>query len=350
MAAIADPRTLTQQRIYEWYERNADDGHRPHLGASLIGHACERHLWLTFRWARRANFPGRVLRLFDTGKREEARIVDDLRGIGCEVFDTQPDGSQWRIETFGGHFSGSLDGAVRGVPEAPLTWHVLEAKTHNAKSFADLSKKGVEVSKPMHYAQMQVYMGFTGMERALYFAVCKDTDEIYTERVHFDREKFQRLVNKAEAVIFAAEPPPRISSDPAWFECKFCDHHALCHGTTVAEPNCRSCAHVTPARDGTWQCERHGSALGDVEQRKGCQAHRYIPILLERIGTMVDASQEDNWVRYRNIKTAGHFTNGAPPAGFSSEEIHAAAEPAILDDNDHDLQALRRDFDARVVA
>ena len=48
-----------------------------------------------------------------------------------------------------------------GIPEAPKTWHVLEFKTHNSKSFAKLEKEGVQKSNPMHYAQMQVYMGCT---------------------------------------------------------------------------------------------------------------------------------------------------------------------------------------------
>jgi hypothetical protein len=52
-----------------------------------------------------------------------------------------------------------------------------------------LEKKGVKVSKPMHWAQMQVYMLGTKIERALYVAVCKDDDRIYTERVKYDRSR-----------------------------------------------------------------------------------------------------------------------------------------------------------------
>jgi hypothetical protein len=352
MAAIEDPRYQTAQRIYDWYERNADDGHREHLGGSLIGHACRRHLWLTFRWAFAKPFTGRMLRLFETGQREEARVVANLRAIGCEVHDTQPDGAQWRVSTFGGHFSGSLDGALRGVPEAATAWHVLEAKTHNLKSFTALTKDGVQKSKPMHYAQMQTYMGFTGMDRALYFAVCKDNDQIHTERIHFDAAEFKRLVDKAESIIFASEPPERISNDPAWYECKMCDHYDLCHGTVIPDPNCRTCAHSTPTRDGAWNCERHEHDLNTVGQQKdACQAHRYIPILLERIGSVVDADPKDNWIRYSNNVDPGKtFTNGSPPAGFSSVEIHAAAQsPGILDDADPLLSDLRSSFGGQIV-
>ncbi len=60
---------------------------------------------------------------------------------------------------------------------------MLEFKTHSAKSFADLAAKGVEASKPQHVAQMQIYMHLTGITRALYVAVCKDTDALHIERV-----------------------------------------------------------------------------------------------------------------------------------------------------------------------
>ena len=37
-----------------------EDGHRNHLGASLIGDACSRKLWYTFRWVKKANFSSKT--------------------------------------------------------------------------------------------------------------------------------------------------------------------------------------------------------------------------------------------------------------------------------------------------
>ena len=108
--------------------------------------------------------------------------------------------------------------------------HVLEFKTHNAKSFADLQKNGVAKSKPVHYAQMQLYMALTGMTRAMYLAVNRDNDELYSERVNADADEAKRLIEKAERIIFAPEPPPGVSTKPDWYECKMCDHYDLCHG------------------------------------------------------------------------------------------------------------------------
>ena len=82
----------TARKIYDWYERQKED-HREHLGASLIGHHCDRYLWLTFRWSVSPQFEGRVLRLFGTGKREETRVYDELRAIGVDIH-TEADGKQ----------------------------------------------------------------------------------------------------------------------------------------------------------------------------------------------------------------------------------------------------------------
>ena len=75
--------------------------------------------------------------------------------------------------TFSVRWSGSIDGIIeKGVPEAPTKRHILECKTHSLKSFKDLCDKGVQESKPQHWCQMQLYMHGTGIDRALYFAVC----------------------------------------------------------------------------------------------------------------------------------------------------------------------------------
>ena len=65
-----------------------EDGHRKHLGASLIGDACSRKLWYTFRWVKKADFSsktrsnGQVLRLFNRGHREEPAIIKLLEKSG----------------------------------------------------------------------------------------------------------------------------------------------------------------------------------------------------------------------------------------------------------------------------
>lgn len=354
MAAIPPRETTgTVAAIYRWYQETADSGHRAHLGASVIGHACERYLWLLFRWAGAEAFDGRKLRLFDTGKRAEPRFVAELRGIGCEVHDVDEFGGQFRVSDIAGHFGGSMDGAALGLPEAPKTWHVVEFKTHGDKSFIELVAKGVLKAKPQHWAQMQVYMGLTGMDRAMYMAENKNTSELYTERVEFDKVEFIRLIERARRIITAGAPPERMSADPAWYECKWCNFHGQCHGEQVADVNCRTCAHSTPRVDvpgGVWQCELEHVQVDDAMQRQGCNGHRFIPILLERIGRQTDAVDEagGNLAVTYTLPDGSTFTNGYPPA-YSSAEIRASKHASMLGDGD--LKAWKVAFpEAKVVA
>lgn len=332
MAKVPEPLHSTAAAIYRSYEEDAKTGNRPHLGASLIGHPCERFLWMTFRWVDEKKFDGRMLRLFKAGQDFEPRIVAELRRIGVEVHDVGPDGKQWQVSSIGGHFGGSMDGAARGFAEAPKTWCVVEFKTHNGKSFAELTKNGVQKAKPQHYAQMTVYMGETGMERAMYIAENKDTSELYTEWIHFDPVEFAKLKARAERVINASEPPLRVSNDPSWFVCKMCQFHAHCHGEMAPAVNCRTCAHSTPfpdGEDGEWICQAKVNTITLETQRTGCDQHRYIPILLERFATQSDYVNGD--VVYET--EAGPFVNGNPNNGaLASQEIRDCEQKVMLAD------------------
>jgi hypothetical protein len=340
--------TKTLEAIDAATLRRAESGLRPHLGASLIGRPCERALWYTFRWATAPNHEPRMLRLFARGQREEDNLAALLRAAGVTVHTVDPaTGRQFSYST--GHFGGSMDGACVGLPDAPKTWHLLEFKTHSAKSFNELEKHGVKAAKPEHWAQMQCYMAWAGLTRALYVAVCKDDDRLHLERIDAEPEEAKRLMDKAQRIIDAPTPPERISDDPSYYLCKWCEHHAICHGTEVPLPTCRSCSHSTPEPGGTWTCARHqGKTLSVPEQRNGCQAHRYIPALLKNWAEPVDASDEDNWVKYQT--SSGTFVNGAPPEGLSSEEIHAARDKRFLVVVVDEMMDLRKEFGAKVVA
>jgi len=252
----------------------AQDGqwHRPHLGASAIGKPCLRALWYSFRWFKAPEFPGRILRLFRRGQNEEATVVEDLRRAGVVVSEGPEPGQQWRFSDINGHFGGSMDGAVLGLLEAPKTWHVLEIKTHNKKSFNAVEKHGVEKSKPEHFSQMQVYMHLSEMERACYIAVCKDDDRYYLERVKYDAPYAGQLLEKAEEIICTVEPPEKISDNPEYYLCKWCDYNRMCHYYSDAEVNCRTCEHSLPEmhnehKSEQWLCTKKDKFLTVANQQ-----------------------------------------------------------------------------------
>lgn len=335
--ALIPTRDNTISRIYSGYEQRARIAPpRTHLGASEIGRECERQIWYGFRWVKDVEFPGQILRLFDTGKLEENRLVADLNSIGVEVrpFDIKT-GRQYRMEMFGGHFGGSLDGLCLGLIEAPKTWHVLEMKTHNDRSFKSLVEKGVKESKPEHFIQMQSYMGMSHetplpeippLTRAFYFAVNKNTDQLYAERVEYDGGVYLSIKEKARRIIFAQTPPPKISNKHDFFQCKWCNVRGICHGKASPqgeEPswnkpqkNCRTCIYSTPFDDGSWRCEKWNRILAPEEQRAGCEKHLYIPQLLPF--KQIDATDDSVIYENENGDTITNYEGGEIVGGSRS--------------------------------
>lgn len=348
MATI--PLSVTQPTvaaIYRAYEDNADTQNRPHLGASLIGRECSRDLWFSFRWVGIKHHAGRILRLFERGQREEAVFVENLRASGVTVYDVNPQtGKQFQFSDIGGHFGGSMDACAQGILEAPKTWHVCEFKTHNAKSFAKLTGEGVEKAKPEHAAQMQCYMRWSGMTRAFYLAVNKDTDELYSERLHYDELTGIKLIEKARRIITSTEPLVRISDRPDWWQCKLCNHYDICHQRKIPAVNCRTCAHATPEldSDGRWTCARYHCDLSVETQRQGaqCPSHLFIPALLP--WAAVDAGEAEGWVEYETEN--GILRNG--PGFYASRELAANVEMCLAGIDDPVFQKLRNDMGAEV--
>lgn len=270
---------------------------RTHLGASVIGRSCARDIWYSWHWVKKPMHSARLLRLFNRGHLEEARFLALLRMIGCNVWSLDEHGNQIRITGCGGHFGGSLDGVVAGIPDMPETPMLAEFKTHGTKSFASLKAEGVKKAKWEHYVQMCIYMHAQGLPAALYLAVSKDTDELHGEIVLADQTTAERYLQRAQDVINSPEPPVRINNNPSWYECKFCSHSKMCHQFEEPERNCRTCAHSTAlAENGFWYCERK-----DFHIAKDCQAcNKYMcnPSILNNI-EVVEANAVENWMVYR---------------------------------------------------
>lgn len=339
---IPEPENNIAALIDKYHESKREQP-RPHMGASTLGHPCDRWLWLSFRWAVQPEFKGRILRLFRRGHNEEMTIVNDLRAIGIDIRNVS--GKQTRVD-FGKHVSGSIDGIIHsGVPEAPNTRHVAEFKTHSAKSYNDLEKHGVEKSKPQHFIQMQVYMHGTGTERALYLAVCKDDDRLYTERVRYDKDTAEKAIERGQRLVREDRLPPPISTDPSWYQCKFCDAHEFCHTSKKTKHvNCRTCAHSTAMPDSTWRCERHQADGIPVEfQHQGCEHHVIHPDLVP----WEIKESDSQWQAIYIINGKDVLNGGGGGQAFESREI--LANPDMVTSGDETLMQLRETFDARIV-
>jgi len=303
--------TPTIDAIYQLYVDEPNDWRRDHLGGSQIGKECERALWYDFRWCTAPNFDGRMLRLFKTGNREEKRILDELARLKLEIYVCDHrNGKQIHYDDFGGHFGLNLDAMARGFKEAPKTWHVVECKTMNTANFARFKKSGVMVSHFKYWAQMQAYMAYSKKDRAFFIAVCKDTDELWEERVYFDPNFAKKLRARAEQAIFGEKPSFQISDNDNHPECKWCDHKGVCRGKECAEITCRTCFWAKPTREGGWACEERPN-MSSSDQRHPCALHLLMPCLVPMETSNIDI--ENGTISY------GAVING--PGHTASENL-----------------------------
>lgn len=266
---------MLASKLYEKIEADkVKQAPRMHLGGSEIS-SCTREIWYSFRWAKFKEWAPRMLRLFARGERSEKDLfIPILESVGCTVIAVDRfTGKQFLIQNFQDHFGGSLDGIVYGVPDMPNVWMLLEFKTHKHTSFNSLTKHKVKKSHPKHYSQMQTYMHHRGLKFALYCAVCKNTDHMHFEIVHYDEKHAVQDLVKVELAIYSHKPPQRASMDAASFVCKFCDYRMICHFNKPVNRNCRTCQHIVMLPEGKWQCGLQGHFLDKQLTIEACEQY-----------------------------------------------------------------------------
>jgi hypothetical protein len=237
---------------------------RPYLGMSSLGSPCVRKLWLSFRWATTEIVEAKKQRIFDRGNLEEERIIRDLRNAGLQVFD-----EQLELVGFAGHVKGHIDGKALKVIEAPKTVHLLEFKTMADKYFKVCAEVGVEESNPIYYAQAQLYMGYGDMTRTLFVATNKNDESRHYERLHFNRDEFEDLRDKGEAIVTCEQIPANMFG-PTQFICRCCKHGEICYASQPPDVTCRSCRNVNILDDGKWECDLTGFELSIDDQKAAC--------------------------------------------------------------------------------
>lgn len=266
-----------------------DNGHRNHLGASIIGDKCPAKLWFMFRWAQKQSFAtkhathGQKMRLFQRGHREEPAIKEVLRKAGF-TFETPPTDEsgfpgQFKMNKHvSGHFGGSIDDIGRLPEKFNLDERILfEYKTSNTTEFRKLKKDGVKFHRPTHWAQMCTYGADLEIKYALYIAVDKNTDEVYFEFLELNWDLGQDMINKAEAIITSQERPGQIAMSPAHLYCKnMCSFTDVCHNGQAVDKNCRSCKFATPHENGQWFCHKWNNVIPNDVIPEGCLSHEGI--------------------------------------------------------------------------
>ncbi len=212
---------------------------RSYLGASRLGVACERALQFEFAQAPvdyGRDIQGRILRIFERGHVNEECMVGWLRDAGFDLRTHKADGEQFGFSVADGRLQGHIDGVFVGGPEGfvyPALW---ENKCLGSKSWRDLEKNRLAISKPIYAAQVALYQAYLELHEhpAIFTAVNADTMDIYTELVPFDAALAQRMSDRAVKVITATEAAellPRAFADPTHFDCRMCAWQDRCWRT-----------------------------------------------------------------------------------------------------------------------
>ena len=311
---------------------------RPYLGMSGIGSACARAVWYDFRWATPRKISATGLRAIQDGYANEELTAARLRRVpGLQLWTTGEDGQQIGCTDHSGHFRGHLDGVILGLLQAPKTPHVWENKAVNEKKFNALKKQITEVGEKSalrewdmaYFAQAQLYMHYQGLKRHYLTVNTPGGRDTISCRTEYDAQAAQRWIEIAHQLIAREHPPERISNDPAYYRCKWCHHHALCHGEAYPKPTCRSCAHVTPMLDevGGWHCRKWQDRIPVEAQYTGCESHLYHPEFLNHVRP-VHANLEENWICYQYTQNSQILCNGpAEKGGLSSAALYAGGSP-----------------------
>jgi hypothetical protein len=322
MVAIPETQDPTLEAVDRAIEaRGNREQARPYLGMSAIGHSCDRALWYGFRWAGGASrFDAATLKRFEDGHHGEDVMAARLRLVdGITLLTIDPEtGQQWEFVDHDGHFRGHFDGAIFGLLQAPKTWHVWEHKQVGDKKLAELKKAKATYGEKnalrqwnyTYYAQAVLYMDYAQLDRHYLTVSSAGGRETISCRTEANPAEATVLRDKAKRIIEADRAPPRISNDPSWYECRWCEHHAVCHQAELPSVNCRTCLSSSASEEGWWWCTRHGEPIPTDYQRTGCPSHLFLPSLIA--GEQVDAADDGSWVEYR-MPNGEVWRNGAAP-------------------------------------
>lgn len=211
---------------------------RTYLGGSRIGSECERALQYEFFNTPKdagKEFSGQILRVFQRGHWVEEAMIGWMRDAGIEILTEDEQGQQFGYERHNGLEKGHCDGVIVGGPDQfgsfPRLW---ENKGLGEKYFNEVVKHGLKKSKPVYWAQCQIYMERFGLtdHPALFSAVNMNDMAIHWEEVPYNAQALAMLDAKSERIIQACihgELLPRQFNDPSYYLCKWCSWGERCY-------------------------------------------------------------------------------------------------------------------------
>jgi len=268
---------------------------RNYMGMSMIGHECWRKVFYDFRNVTKRKISASGIRAISDGFKQEDIMVERLRMlpfIELITTDTDDPTKQIAVEGLLSHFRGHLDGVIKGLKEAPATYHVWENKSVNQKKFDLLNKLKVEKGEKnalkewdiIYYSQAQCYCHYTELDRH-YMTVETPGGRDYTSiRTDYNRKYAEMIIDKAQQLIFNNfDLPARISDKREFFQCGWCEFKGICHDGDFPDVHCKSCRYREPVDGGKSLCLATDTIIEDTLLNVGCPSHIYNPALIPNV-------------------------------------------------------------------
>lgn len=194
------------------------------MGGSILGEECDRKLYYSYKKPFIVK-DARVQRIFDMGNIIEDYLIKLLKEAGITVYDLDKNGEQFGFvdEEIAGH----IDGVLVGIPEFddPV---LSEFKSAKNSTFNQFKKNGVREVNNNYYVQTQVYMNKLKLKACLFIVMNKDTQELYTELIHYNKEIAEIYITRGKDIARATELPSRLYAKKTFYRCRFCDFSEEC--------------------------------------------------------------------------------------------------------------------------
>lgn len=238
--APAKPWQLTSNAVTEvldrTYKAHKDaEPKRKYLGGSIIGRDCEREIAYMYHQVpiESDGFSGQLYRIFDRGHKGEDRMADYLRIAGFELVTHKKDGGQFGWSAMGGLIRGHIDGVILNGPAIGVDWSkpaLWENKILNNNNFGKLWNQGLQKTKPVYYAQVNLYMAYMELEQCMFTAENADDCEVYTEVLPLDTQHAQQMSDRGVRIVQSNTPEelPRVAGSADDYRCKTCDFKNRC--------------------------------------------------------------------------------------------------------------------------
>lgn len=211
---------------------------RTYIGASSIGNPCARQIWYGYKGYNRTPFTADTLMRFEDGHRTEDLTAKRLRMVkGIELQTHNDSGEQLGFSALGGEFKGHYDGIIYGLLQAPNAPHIWECKASGEKQFKNFqtvkAKSGDKDTlrnwNATYYAQAQVYMHYSGIDRHYLTISLSGGREYDSCRTNYDEIIAHRYIERAQRIIDAKNPPQRVKDDAEYYLCNWCDFKEVCY-------------------------------------------------------------------------------------------------------------------------